>query len=192
MRETGKAGKHATRQALYEAHLFGRGIDIGSGTDPLIASGEVSGIDTFDKPDGNAQNLRGDRQYEFAYSSHCLEHMEDVPLAIRNWSTLVRQFGRLFLVLPDFVLYERMQWPSRYNSDHKAAFSLFAIDPSMRPEKFYGFTEMKAIGADCGLELVHAEIEAHGYEFVLLNYTFIDQTIACDACANCVFIFKKL
>lgn len=190
MRETSKASKHATRQALYREHLFGNGIDIGSGNDPLQLGGLV--VTPFDKPDGDAQHLHGSCYYTFAHASHVLEHMEDVPLAIRNWKTLIRQFGRIFVIVPCFCLYERCQWPSKYNDDHKAAFSLFAIDPSLRPDKFYGFAEMKKIGEDNGLELVHAETEAHGYDWGLLNYTFIDQTAVLDACANVIFIYRKL
>ncbi len=137
MNETSKAGKLATRQALYHKFLDGDGIDIGCGDDPLNYMPLY--VIPFDKEDGDAQSVcrigtehRPD--FDFVYSSHCLEHMSDVPLALKNWASLVREGGTVFIVVPDFQLYERLQWPSRYNEDHKAAFSLFAIDPSRRPE----------------------------------------------------------
>jgi SAM-dependent methyltransferase len=61
--------------------------------------------------------------FDFVYSSHCLEHMRDVPETLRNWTRILRPGGWLYVVVPDYVLYEKMSWPSRFNSDHKQSFS---------------------------------------------------------------------
>src|SRR6185295_4836364 len=205
-RETSKASKLPTRQELYRKYLSGIGIDIGGGDDTL--KGDCMHALRFDKSDGDAQVIQswnwenlliahcgcveGESLADFAYSSHCIEHMEDVPLAIKNWATLIREGGTMFLCAPDYLLYERLQWPSRYNSDHKAAFSLFAISPDRRPEKFYGYAEMVEIGKAAGLELVHAETEAIGYDFSLLQHAWLDQTSHFNACANAIFVYRKL
>jgi SAM-dependent methyltransferase len=122
-RETSKC--YALRRARgdFDRYLTGSGIDIGCGNDPLtVEKGSVRG---FDLLDGDALYMAeiADESYDFVYSSHCLEHMPDVRLALRNWVRILKPGGYLYIVVPDFELYEKKQWPSRFNPDHKASFS---------------------------------------------------------------------
>jgi SAM-dependent methyltransferase len=101
-------------------YLQGRVIDIGCGPDVIVPYAEP-----FDLEHGDAQeiaSLRPQGAYDAVCSSHCLEHMRDVPKSLRQWWALVRNGGYLVLVVPDEDLYEQGGWPSLFNHDHKATF----------------------------------------------------------------------
>jgi SAM-dependent methyltransferase len=109
-------------QDFESKYLRGRVIDIGCGPDLIVPHAEP-----FDVADGDAQeiaNLRAHEAYDAVCSSHCLEHMKDVPKALRQWWKLVRKGGYMILVVPDEDLYEQGGWPSLFNRDHKATFRL--------------------------------------------------------------------
>lgn len=80
----------------------------------------------FDKAQGDCNRIRDhvQRQFDYVYSSHCLEHMHDPPGAIAGWWSLVKPGGVLFLIVPDEDLYEQGYWPSRFNPDHKWTFTI--------------------------------------------------------------------
>lgn len=101
--------------------LRGKGIDIGSGPDPITPEARA-----FDVQDGDANVITKyvHDQYDFVYSSHCLEHMHDPRSALREWWQLVRPGGHLFFIVPDEDLYEQGVFPSRFNKDHKATFTI--------------------------------------------------------------------
>lgn len=119
MDETSKTLRlHGPRLAPF---MEGRGIDIGCGDDPVTAS-----CRGFDRSDGDAERIDEyvDEEFDFVWSSHCLEHMTDPRDALRRWWTLVRPGGHLLLIVPDEDLYEQGFWPSVFNDDHKATFRL--------------------------------------------------------------------
>ena len=102
--------------------LQGKILDIGAGVDP-ISEGAV----IFDKDQGDAQFL--DRyfpsnSFDVVFSSHCLEHMMDPREALKTWYSLVRPGGFLIIIVPDEDLYEQGHFPSIFNSDHKATFTI--------------------------------------------------------------------
>ena len=101
--------------------LKGEGIDIGCGGDPVLPTAMP-----FDRPQGDCNRIRDyvQRQFDFVYSSHCLEHMEDPARALADWWSLVKPGGALFLIVPDEDLYEQGFWPSRFNPDHKWTFTI--------------------------------------------------------------------
>jgi SAM-dependent methyltransferase len=101
-------------------YLRGRVIDIGCGRDLVVPHAEP-----FDLEHGDAQEIAAVREntaYDCVHSSHCLEHMRDVPRALAQWWSLVREGGYLVVVVPDEDLYEQGGWPSLFNQDHKATF----------------------------------------------------------------------
>ena len=103
-------------------YLQGRVIDIGCGPDPIVPHAEP-----FDLEHGDAQEIAALRPigaYDAVCSSHCLEHMRDVPRALLQWWALVKDGGYLIIVVPDEDLYEQGAWPSIFNHDHKATFRL--------------------------------------------------------------------
>lgn len=97
-------------------------IDIGGGNDPVVPHAEV-----FDLTDGNAQYItkyKAQESYHCVYSSHCLEHMKNVPLALEEWWKLVIPGGYMVLIVPHEDLYEQHYWPPIFNEDHKATFRM--------------------------------------------------------------------
>lgn len=101
--------------------LTGSGIDIGCGSDPVFAH-----VRKFDVDDGDANRITDyvSETFDFVYSSHCLEHMRDAPSALAEWWKLVKPGGVLMVIVPDEDLYEQGVFPSRFNSDHKATFTI--------------------------------------------------------------------
>lgn len=101
--------------------LEGTGIDIGCGPDPVTAT-----CKRFDMEHGDANQISKfvKEQFDFVYSSHCLEHMHQPKETIMDWWKLVKQGGYLFFSVPDEDLYEQGVFPSRFNPDHKATFTI--------------------------------------------------------------------
>ena len=95
----------------------------------------------------------------------------------------------MLIYVPSWTFYERRQWPSPYNGDHKASFDL--IDPETRPtHPFYGLREMRELGLSCGLTLVDARLELDGYKMRQINNLSLDQTMG-EALAQVTFIYFK-
>lgn len=114
--ETHKAHARRLREGFFEKYCQGYGLDIGYGGDPV-----VSNVRGWDFEHGDAQLLRGldDASYDFVYSSHLLEHLPDVELALTNWWRVLKPGGYLLLFLPHRDLYEKKTTlPSRFNEDH--------------------------------------------------------------------------
>jgi Methyltransferase domain len=144
-----------------QKYLQGRVIDIGCGGDLVVPHAEP-----FDLQHGNAQYIGALRErgaYDAVCSSHCLEHMKDVPAALAQWWSLVREGGYLVLVVPDEDLYEQGAWPSLFNKDHKATFRL-------RKETSWSsvsFDIEKLVGALPGARIVSCERQDQGYDHSL-------------------------
>src|SRR5258708_16601866 len=119
MNETSKTKKIWT--AVEWDILKGSGIDIGCGPDPVTLYAR-----RLDMEDGDANEVSRfvAEQFDFVYSSHCLEHMHDPRKAVLEWWRLVKPGGHLMFVVPDEDLYEQGVFPSRFNPDHKATFTV--------------------------------------------------------------------
>jgi SAM-dependent methyltransferase len=119
MDETSKTLFHHRR--LFAPFLTGKGIDIGCGADPVVPS-----VTRWDMDQGDASRIDElvDGTFDYVWSSHCLEHMNNPRDALRRWWSLVVRGGHLILVVPDEDLYEQGFFPSRFNSDHKATFTV--------------------------------------------------------------------
>lgn len=104
------------------AYLSGRVIDVGCGPDLVVPHAEPFDLEHGDA--GRISTFREPLAYDAVHSSHCLEHMEDVPTALAEWWKLVRPGGYLVVVVPEEDLYEQGIWPSLFNDDHKATFRL--------------------------------------------------------------------
>ncbi len=139
-------------------YLSGRVIDIGCGPDPIVPHAEP-----FDVEDGDAQKISEMRPclaYDAVCSSHCLEHMRDVPEALQNWWSLVRPGGVLILVVPDEDLYEQGVWPSLFNPDHKATFRL----GSPRSWSPVSYDILELVSGLHGAQIVSAQHQTDQYD----------------------------
>jgi SAM-dependent methyltransferase len=148
--ETTKATARRLRDPRYsERFMVGEAIDIGSGPDPLTVSmfPKLTSVRTWDLRDGDAQYMRGvDATFDTVHSSHCLEHMIDPVQAVAAWWSLVRPGGHLVLIVPDWEMYERYQWPSIFNGDHKCAFTVGLL---AAPEGVPLFDLRRLLAATC-------------------------------------------
>lgn len=72
----------------------GKGLDIGSGRWPLPGAKPVDLAIGY-----NAMTLP-DEEYNYIFSSHCLEHLQDPVKALEHWKTHLKPDGVLFLYLP--------------------------------------------------------------------------------------------
>ncbi len=133
MNETSKSILRRVHDQRFATRYFvGRGIDVGAGSDSLAKYQSLfplcTGVDSWDKEQGDAQVLPGvaNAFYDYLLSSHCLEHLNYPERALQRWADVVRPGGHLVILVPDWTLYEREQWPSQFNSDHKNAFTLDA------------------------------------------------------------------
>ena len=87
----------------------------------------ITKIDSWDKPQGDAQLLKTceDNKYDFLHSSHCFEHLNNIFIGMENWIRVVKPNGYLIITIPEESMYEHLEWPSRYNSDHKWSFTIY-------------------------------------------------------------------
>jgi SAM-dependent methyltransferase len=160
MNETSKTKKLWT--ARERTILSGRGIDIGCGPDPVGPD-----VKRFDQTEGDANHITDfiDEQFDYVFSSHCLEHMQEPKAALLQWWKLVRPGGHLFFIVPDEDLYEQGVFPSRFNPDHKATFT-FGKRASWSPVSH----DVRALAQSLpNGEVVSLERQDAGYDHRLLR-----------------------
>lgn len=87
----------------------GGGLDIGCGREDWKLPGSF-GIDPKISDKYDAYNLPErpiTKQWDYIFSSHCLEHLPDYVKALRYWTDMICSGGTLFLYLPH---YECKHW----------------------------------------------------------------------------------
>lgn len=190
MHESLKAMKRRQRDPLFTSRYFvGRGIDIGSGPDPLShqkiygAWPLLQACDEWDVEDGDAQLMDGveDESFDFVYSSHTLEHVVDPVETLSNWWRILKPGGHLVVVVPDEDLYEHGQWPPVFNTDHKHTYAL-AKRESWSPVSRNIDELLKGLGGEI------IKLERVEENFVFGAPAQIDQTSAsiAECCIECV------
>jgi len=148
------------RPDFFSEYLSGRIIDIGCGEDPVVGEAEP-----FDIQHGDAQYITRFRPiatYDCVHSSHCLEHMINVPAALSEWWSLVRPGGYLILVVPDKDLYEQGAWPSIFNADHKARFTLGDVSGLA-----YTYNVAQLVGDLPDARIIAIRLRDDGYDYRL-------------------------
>ena len=124
MKESSKTNQIRSKE-FFNTYFNGKVIDIGGGNDAVTKNAEV-----FDFEQGDAQHIldfREKESYDCVNSSHCLEHMKDVPSALSQWWELVKPGGYMVIVVPHEDLYEQKIWPSVFATEshgHVATFRL--------------------------------------------------------------------
>lgn len=96
----------------------GYGVDVGPNR-PEWGYKDIDGnpallVDPAISPEYHATNLPPGR-FDYVFSSHCAEHLENFVTAIDHWQDKLRQGGVLFLYLPS---YENSYWRSWHNRKH--------------------------------------------------------------------------
>lgn len=111
------AGKHISILKTISVN----GIDIGYGGKNRSPAFGFTGYDTDSKNfDPSGKMPFKDESFHTVYSSHCLEHIPDTALALREWHRILKTGGHMVLLLPHKFLYEKKAIiPSRFNKDHK-------------------------------------------------------------------------
>lgn len=158
MKESTKTNQYRPAD-FFSKYLSGSVLDIGCGDDPVVLHARP-----FDKEHGDAERILDflpPESFDTVNSSHCLEHMRDVPRALRDWWKLVRPGGYMILIVPHEDLYEQGFWPSLYNSDHKATFRVGG-DSSWSPVS-YSLTAL--VGKLDGATIIDLGAQDNGYEY---------------------------
>ncbi len=159
----------------YEYTLItGYGIDIGCGDDPILAT-----VKRFDMEDGDANRIGNyiNGEFDFVFSSHCLEHLFNPKESLKEWWNLVRPGGHLIFIVPDEDLYEQGYWPSLFNSDHKWTFTI-SKHSSWSP---VSINIMEIIADLDKCEVVQIVLQDNNYDRSLLRHAFYDRAIVLSA-----------
>jgi SAM-dependent methyltransferase len=174
--ETSKSYNLRIREGHFEEYLKGKGIDIGAGPDPLVVlDGTVKGYD-FKQGDANFMEDQKDNIYDFVYSSHCLEHMKSVRTSLFNWCRILKPGGYLYVTVPDFELYEKLNWPSNFNLDHKFSFSKdYKRSDVNRINHYHMVEDLEPLLNSYNVNLIEAVLQDEGYDYSKGNKE--DQTL---------------
>lgn len=116
MSETGRY-RHLTVE-----HCQGNGVDVGSQGDPVVPWAiqvELPHEEYMHYTSNTGMEVRGawrgdgrklpfqDRTLDFVYSSHLLEDFEDWTPALRDWLRVLKQGGKLVILMPDNALWNQ-------------------------------------------------------------------------------------
>lgn len=110
-----------------EKWCVGRGLDVGCGK--YILPGAI-GIDpnrTADKVH-HAMNLP-EGEYDYIFSSHCLEHLDDGFEVLKYWTGFIKKGGILFLYLPHPF---NEEWLPEHTKGHKRLYYPYEILDMMK------------------------------------------------------------
>jgi SAM-dependent methyltransferase len=125
---------NASQFAIPYAKYFckGKGYDVGCNKIEWAFPGSIP-IDLLFKDNYDALNLP-EKDIDYIYSSHCLEHINDWVLVMDYWyETLKKDGGILFLYLPDF---SQEYWRPWNNYKHKHVFTPLIIKEYMIHKKY--------------------------------------------------------
>ncbi len=172
-------------------YFVGEGLDLGGKPDPLAIYAElfsrIKSVRTWDWEDGDAQFLESieDESVDFVHSSHCLEHLVDPDVGLKNWLRVLKPGGHLVVTIPDEDMYEQGTFPSTFNHDHKWTFTVFK--EASWSEKSINVVELlKALGPEA--DIIKFEQLISTYRFKLPRY---DQTLSPVAECGIEFVVRK-
>jgi predicted SAM-dependent methyltransferase len=119
----------------------GRGLDIGCGKKEWSLPGSVPIDVTINTDEYTAFNLP-DEKFDYIFSSHCLEHLDDWVSVLDYWTDCLKLGGILFLYLPD---YSQEYWRPWNNRKHK---NIFTVDIICDYMKSRGYKNILQSGVD--------------------------------------------
>lgn len=192
MKEMSKSIHRRLRDPNFITRYFvGNGIDIGGFPDPLNLYLElfplISSVKIWDLVDGDAQIMDGvdNNSYDFVVSSHCLEHLNDPNIGLKNWIRIIKPGGHLVITIPEEDLYEQQVWPSNKNLDHKWTFTINKVT-SWSPNSINVLDLIRNLGSFADIRSIH--VEDSGYRFQMPVY---DQTVTPIAESAIELIIRK-
>ena len=95
----------------YAKHVCkGIGYDVGCNKVKWAFEGSIP-IDSIFDDEWDAYNLP--HICDYIYSSHCLEDLPDWVDALNYWTSMIKEFGTLFLYLPDYSQKYWRPWNNR-------------------------------------------------------------------------------
>jgi len=194
MKEQSKSAKRRFYDGNFLTKYFvGDGIDIGCGDDSISQYisifRSIESIRLWDKQDGDAQYLEtiDDNVFNFVHSSHSLEHMQDVTIALSNWIRVLKSGGYLIITVPDEDLYEHGYWPSRFNTEHFWSFTIYKNNSKM-PKSINVIDLVKQFSSSIICEKIQLINDFHNY----YTKTKQDQTLDHNAECSIEIIWKKI
>lgn len=139
------------------SYCQGIGLDIGCGPEKIRP--EAIGVDVSGKGDINCDIARGidilsDNFFDYIFSSHCLEDLEDTEFILRDWWKKLKVGGNLILYLPHKSFYPNIGQPGA-NKNHKHDFLPEDIVSAM------GFASYDILH-----QAVHGGDDEYSFEFV--------------------------
>ncbi len=197
MNEQSKSHNARLRNNDYR-FLRGNVLDIGCGPDPIKLPPPAI-VTGWDLSNGDAQYLEGlrDGSFDAVVSSHCLEHMKDVGVSLKNWARVLREGGYMYILVPLYSAYEKWndftygEKPSWFNSDHKSSWDLIDVPQGVHNHPHYAFRQINEIGKSVGLTIVDLRIETDDFDWSRIYDKSFDQTRGNAMCQLCI-IYQKI
>lgn len=123
MDETNKCYKTRINNGTMKKYFCGHILDVGGGRNPLKTPyGRVVNHDIINGDLGEDLSMYDDNAFETVYSSHCLEHIKDWEKAVKEWARVASKY--VYIVVPDFLLYEKGSILPLFNPQHINRFSI--------------------------------------------------------------------
>jgi len=144
MKETSKAMRRRYAEAdeggfPWHATFKGEMLDVGAGDDPL------PGAWPFTLPDGGGDDLRDffiARRFDLIHGSQVLEHAKNPGLMLKSWIACLKEHGYIVATVPDFKLYEKETWPSKFNAGHR---SIWTLDSDLHARAINAYGRSKCL-----------------------------------------------
>ena len=166
MYESSKCYERRILNGDYKKYITGDIIDIGAAPDPVKSPFGVTREWNLEHGDAQYLATLRDNSFDCVYSSHCLEHMVDVEVSLRNWVRVLKPKGFLYIVVPDYDLYEKGKWPSRYNSDHRYSFSINKTRDDVRRDNHFNVClDIRYIFKQLHVEVKKIELEDSNFDY---------------------------
>jgi SAM-dependent methyltransferase len=129
---------------FFTKYMSGQGLDVGykgyqENVEPILEG--ALGIEIgYPGYDGKTLPFE-DGRFDYVYSSHCLEHIENPYNALRDWMRVIKVGGHVITVVPHQFLYEKKaSLPSRWNGDHKRFYTpatlMMEVEVALEPNSY--------------------------------------------------------
>ncbi len=196
--EMTKSHSARSRAGDYE-WLKGQILDIGCGPDPLKVP-PPSTVTEWDLAQGDATLLAtlDDESFDNIVSAHCLEHLHDPEMALRNWSRVVRPGGHIYILVPLYSCYEKFNDfqfgtdnSARFNGDHKTSWDLINLERPPQNHRHFGYKEIVRLGKQADMTLVDLRTEVDRFPWSRWEDRDFDPTRH-GALAQLCIIYQKL